>query len=123
MFENVRGKASRLCLELRKGGLAPLGFPSFLRAEKGGASLYRLPAFCHAESLIHAGRFFRKEKSSHLRVGYSLRRTNPLPPCIPLLTKRQGDSERSTKLALLAESPERSRTRSKLSASQSLLRM
>ena len=33
-----------------------------------------LPAFCHAESLIHAVRFFRKEKSSLLRAGYSLRR-------------------------------------------------
>ncbi len=39
----------------------------FLRAEKGGgSSLYRLPAFCHADSLIHAVRFFRKEKSSLL---------------------------------------------------------
>ncbi len=39
------------------------------------SSLYRLPAFCHAGSLIPAVRFFPKEKSSLLRAGYSLRRT------------------------------------------------
>jgi hypothetical protein len=66
-----------------------------------GSSLYRLPAFCHAESLIPAVRFLRKEKSSILRAGYSLRRTEisaqtlldaetSCPPCIPLLTKRRG---------------------------------
>ncbi len=37
--------------------------------------MYRLPAFCHAESLIPAVRFFRKEKSSLLRAGDFLRRT------------------------------------------------
>ncbi len=66
------------------------GFPldshylkGFLRAEKGvGSSLYRLPAFCHAESLIPAVRFFRKEKSSFLRAGDFLRRTG-----VPAQTK------------------------------------
>ena len=77
-------------------------------------SLYRLPCSCHAGSLIPAVRFFRKEKSSTLRAGDSLRRTEisaqtlldaetSCPPCIPLLTKRRGDSERSTS-SLLAES-------------------
>ena len=51
-------------------------FKGFLRAEKGvGSSLYRLPAFCHADSLIPAVRFFHKEKSSRLRGRYFLRRT------------------------------------------------
>jgi hypothetical protein len=36
--------------------------------------LYRLPSFCHAESLIPAVRFFRKEKSYLPGAGYSLRR-------------------------------------------------
>ena len=37
-----------------------------------GSSLYRLPAFCHADSLIPAIRFFRKEKNSPLRAGGTL---------------------------------------------------
>ncbi len=54
----------------------PIILRAFLRAENGvGSSLCRLPDSCHAESLIPAGRFFRKEKSSLLRAGYSLRRT------------------------------------------------
>ena len=64
----------------RIGDLNPLGTRNFLRAffrgGKGvGSGLYRLPAFCHAESLIPAVRFFRKEKSSLPGAGYSLRRT------------------------------------------------
>ncbi len=39
-----------------------------------GSGLYRLPNHCHADSLIPAVRFFRKEKSSLLRAGYFLRR-------------------------------------------------
>ena len=39
-----------------------------------GASLYRLPSSCHADSLIPAVRFFRKEKSFLLRVEYFLHR-------------------------------------------------
>ena len=74
-------------------GLNPLGtrnFKGFFKGGRGwGSSLYRLPSPCHAESLIPAVRFLRKEKSSLLRAGYFLRRTEY----------------------------ERSRTRSKLSAS------
>ena len=50
-----------------------------------GSSLYRLPAFCHADSLIPAVRFFRKEKSSFLRAGCFLHRTR-LPAQNPLET-------------------------------------
>jgi hypothetical protein len=58
------------------------GFPldshylkGLLKGGKGvGSSLYRLPNICHADSLIDAVRFFRKEKSSLLCVGYFLRR-------------------------------------------------
>ena len=54
----------------------PIFFKGFLRAEKGwGSSLYRLPSPCHADTLIPAVRFFRKEKSSLLRAGDSLCRT------------------------------------------------
>ncbi len=50
--------------------------PVIFKGGKGvGSSLYRLPAFCRAEGLIHAVRFFRKEKSSLLRAGDFLRRT------------------------------------------------
>ena len=54
---------------------ASLWNPIFFKGGKGvGSSLYRLPNVCHADSLIHAVRFFRKEKSSLLCVGYFLRR-------------------------------------------------
>ncbi len=53
----------------------PVIFNGFSREEKGWElSLYRLPASCHAGSLIPAVRFLRKEKSSLLRAGYFLRR-------------------------------------------------
>ena len=55
---------------------ASLWNPIILKGGKRvGSSLYRLLAFCHAGSLIHAVRFFRKEKSSTLLAGYALRRT------------------------------------------------
>ncbi len=79
--ESLRGRArprdfvSRLCaapLAAQRGRDSlwiPIIFKGLLRAEKGwGSSLYRLPAFCHRDRLIHAGRFFRKEKSSFLRA-------------------------------------------------------
>ena len=92
-----KGKAARRCLALRGASFhdAPRNSASpnsemrrwrrivdaslwnpiiFIRAEGVGSSLYRLPAFCHADSLIHAVRFFRKGKSSFLRAGYFLRR-------------------------------------------------
>ena len=57
-------------------GPGPPWIPVLFKGGKGvGLSLCRLSAFCHAESLIPAVRFFRKEKSSLLRVGYFLRRT------------------------------------------------
>ena len=60
-------------LELLPRGPGPPWIPAFLRAflraEKGWLCLYRLPCSCHAGSLIHAIRFFRKEKSSLLPCG------------------------------------------------------
>ncbi len=54
---------------------ASLWNPIFFKGAEGvGLSLYRLPAFCHAGSLIPAVRFFRKEKSSLVGAGYFLRR-------------------------------------------------
>ncbi len=56
--------------------LEPVIFEGLFKGGKGaGLSLYRLSSLCHAEGLIHAVRFFRKEKSSFLRAGYFLRRT------------------------------------------------
>ena len=68
--------------EVRRQRRIGEGFPldshylkGFFKGGKGvGSSLYRLPAFCHADGLIHAVRFFRKEKSSLLRAGDFLRR-------------------------------------------------
>ena len=58
------GKTSRALPSSSCQRDASLWNPIFLRAERvGGSSLYRLPSSCHAESLIHAVRFFRKEKS------------------------------------------------------------
>ena len=80
-----RDKAARRCLAALRCVVSRRigeGFPldshylkGFFKGGKGvGLSLYRLPAFCHADSLIPADRFLRKEKSSLLRAGYSLRR-------------------------------------------------
>ena len=67
-------------------GPGPPWIPIFLEAEKGvGASLYGLPNVCHADSLIPAGRFFRKEKSSLLRAGDFLRRIGSFYRGIPQL--------------------------------------
>ncbi len=63
--------------EMRRWRRIGKGFPLdshyFQRAYEGRkrleASLHRLLAFSHADSLIPAGRFFRKEKSSPLRAG------------------------------------------------------
>ena len=77
MVEGRGREGSALALLPR--GLNPLGtrnFKGFFKGGRGwGLSLYRLPAFCHADGLIHAVRFFRKEKSSLLRAGDFLRRT------------------------------------------------
>jgi hypothetical protein len=94
--ESLRGRArtrdfvSRLCaapLAAQRGRDSPwipIIFKGLLRAEKGwGSSLYRLPAFCHRDRLIHAGRFFVKKKAHSCVRSAPLRRTgvsaqNPL---------------------------------------------
>ena len=89
----------------------PIIFKGFFKGGKGvGLSLYRLPNHCHADSLIPADRFLRKEKSSFLRAGYFLRR------------RWREDFVRAAK-PLVTKSPERNRTRSGLSASYFLRRL
>ena len=83
LFHNALRNSASPNSEMRRWRRIGKGFPldshylkGFFKGGKGvGLSLYRLPAFCHADSLIPADRFLRKEKSSTLLAGYFLRRT------------------------------------------------